>query len=484
MRVAADVPGFDLANYQKAVRTLLSHPLVTSVYPDDRTLPLIRRWSDTLRVDLAEMFSYRLELHGHTARLVRVHDGLVRTRPAAVKDRVLDRQRYAYLVLVLAVLGRAGAQITLGELADAVAADAGRISGLGLDPNRYADRRAFVDAVTWLEERGALRLTDGSASSWASDPSKAEALYDIARDVISAVYRPNRVLQHIGSVRALLQRPEGNSDNARRRVAAQRARRALVENPVVYFAEMDPAAVNHLRSTALVEDLERLIGLRVERRAEGVLLVDTAGFTDARFPGNGAVSQAALLLLGRIADRIVDPDARRLPRHASLTPAELQASLVEEVDRGLPHAGIFTGVSADLLTLETDDPDLDAAEPIEPDGATDDDDADDDGAAADDAAPDEVESGVEHPFISDSFLRTTMKELMAGYGVAFGERWRADPERLRAEAVELLTTYRLVAPVQGGVIVLPLTGRYRNVDAKVRRRREPAALFDVKEKKR
>jgi hypothetical protein len=32
--------------------------------------------------------------------------------------------------------------------------------------------------------------------------------------------------------------------------------------------------------------------------------------------------------------------------------------------------------------------------------------------------------------------------------------------------------------------VLPLTGRYRNVDAKIRRRREPAALFDVKEKKR
>jgi hypothetical protein len=113
-----------------------------------------------------------------------------------------------------------------------------------------------------------------------------------------------------------------------------------------------------------------------------------------------------------------------------------------------------------------------------------DDDAAADGTAADGTAPDEVESGFEHPFISDSFLRTTMKELMAGYGVAFGERWRADPERLRAEAVELLTTYRLVAPVQGGVIVLPLTGRYRNVDAKVRRRREPAALFDVKEKKR
>jgi uncharacterized protein (TIGR02678 family) len=475
MRVAADVAGFDLASYQKAVRALLTQPLVTSVYPDDRTLLLVRRWSDTLRADLAEMFGYRLELHGHTARLVRVHDGLDATRPAAVRERVLDRQRYAYLVLVLAVLGRAGAQITLGELAEAVAADAGRISGLGLDPNRHGDRRAFVDAVTWLEERGALRLTDGSASSWASDPSKAEALYDIARDVISAVYRPNRVLQHIGSVQALLDRPEGTSDNARRRSAAQRARRALVENPVVYFTDLDPAAVNQVRSTALVEDMERLTGLRVERRAEGALLVDTVGFTDARFPGNGAVAQAAVLLLGQMADRIVDPDARRLPRHPSVTPAERQASLIEEIDRALPQAGIFTGVAAELAAPDDLDLSLDLDLGLDLDLSRD---------LDQDVEADAQRSPAEHPFISDSFLRTAMTELMARYGAAFGERWRADPDRLRGEAVDLLTAYRLVAPVPGGVIVLPLAGRYRNVDAKVRRRREPAALFDVKEKKR
>jgi uncharacterized protein (TIGR02678 family) len=458
MRVAVDVAGFELASYQKAVRALLSNPLVTSVFPDERTLAQVRRWSDTLRVDLAEMFGYRLELHGHTARLVRMRDGLDPTKPATLKDRVLDRQRYAYLVLVLAVLGRAGVQITLGELAETVAADAARVTGLGLDPNRYADRRAFVDAVSWLEERGALRLTDGSASSWASDPSKAEALYDIARDVVSSVYRPSRVLQHIDSVRALLERPEGTSDNARRRAAAQRARRVLVENPVVYFAEIDSAAGNHLRSTALVEDLERLTGLRVERRAEGVLLVDTAGFTDARFPGNGAVAQAAILLLGRMADRIVDPDARRLPRHAPSTEDERQARLVDEVDSGLPRAGVFVGAAMDLVADDTEPMEIDAAQPSQ---------------------------AFDHPFISDSFLRTAMRELMVTYGAAFGERWRADPERLRAEAVDLLTTYRLVSPMDGGVIVLPLAGRYRNVAAKIKRRREEMALFDLgKEKKR
>jgi len=83
--------------------------------------------------------------------------------------------------------------------------------------------------------------------------------------------------------------------------------------------------------------------------------------------------------------------------------------------------------------------------------------------------------------VSDSFLRTAMKELMAQYGTAFGERWRADPNRLRTEAVEMLADFRFVEPVDGGVVVLPLTGRYRNVDAKLKRRRAPAALFNLKE---
>ncbi len=69
-----------------------------------------------------------------------------------------------------------------------MAADAGRIDGLGMDTARKADRDAFVDAVAWLEARGALRMADGSAADWANDPERAEALYDIDREVTAAVY--------------------------------------------------------------------------------------------------------------------------------------------------------------------------------------------------------------------------------------------------------------------------------------------------------
>lgn len=306
--------------------------------------------------------------------------------------------------------------------------------------------------MTWLEERGAVRLADGSATSWAKDPDAAEALYDIARDVLVAIYRPSRILQHVTSVAALVRRPEGSSDNARRRGAAQRARRALIEQPVVYFDQSDPDVKNHLRSTAIVEDLERLTGLRVERRADGMLLVDTGGLSEDRFPGNGVVAQAALLLLGAACDRVVDPDARRLPRHQAPSYELAQRQLIDLVDAGLPATALpaLDESAVDELVAEGKD---------------------ETGAEGDAPA---------YPFLSESFLRTTMKELVYAYGPAFGERWRANPDRLRAEAVALLTRFGLVEPVPGGLLVLPLAGRYRNVNAKLRRRDEPASLFAMK----
>jgi uncharacterized protein (TIGR02678 family) len=268
-RYATDISDLELGEYQRAVRLLLRHPVITGNWPDARALPRIRRFAATLRRDLTEAFGYRLELHGAAARLVRTKDLLDPTQPALTRTgRPFDRQRYAYLALSLAVLGRAGAQVALSELAESVAADAGRIPGLGLDPDRGADRRAFVDAVGWLEERGALRTADGSSAAWASDPGTGEALYDIARDVALALFRPSRALQHVETVAALLDRSrdhDASSANAARRAAAQAARRAVVERPVVYFTDVDEAVVNHLRGAALAD--RRAAADRRARRA-------------------------------------------------------------------------------------------------------------------------------------------------------------------------------------------------------------------------
>ncbi|GIF75992.1 TIGR02678 family protein [Asanoa siamensis] len=442
MRFAADISELELGDYQRAVRLLLRSPLITAAWPDERALPRIRRFSAQLRQDFSAAFGYRLELHGSTARLVRALDTLDPQRPAVTRTgRPFDRRRYAYLCLALAVLGRAGIQITLSELADAVASDANRITGLGFDADAGPDRRALVDAVGWLEERGALRLTDGSTASWAGDPGVGEALYDIARDVTLALFRPARVLQHLGSVTELLERSMSDSGNAERRAAAQAARRAVVDSPVVYYADVPPDVVNHLRGPALPADIHRLTGLRVERRAEGVLLVDTSRLSVEQFPGTGSVAQAAVLLATAMADRAIDPDRRRVRRMAAPDRAAGQAALAGQVDAGLPAP----------VRMDGDPP---ATSPEHGRGHE-----------SDDVA--------RHPFITDSFLTETVVDILDRYGSAFGAAWHAEPDRLRTEAVALLARFGAVTPVPGGVLVLPLTGRYRNTVAHVRQR----ALF-------
>lgn len=459
-RFAAGISDHELGDYQRAVRLMLRYGLVTATWPDGKALLRVRRFSEALRQDLADAFGYRLELHGATARLVRVKDGLDATQPARTRPnqgasliagRPFDRRRYAYLMLCLAVLGRAGGQLTLSELADSVAADAGRIAGLGLEPDRGADRRAFVDAVGWLELRGALTLADGSASAWASDPGAGEALYDVSRDVLFALYRPTRMVQTLPTVRALLDQSVAHSGNEERRLAAQAARRAVVERPVVYFGDVDESVANHLRGPALAEDLRRLVGLRVERRAEGVLLVDNVNFSPERFPGASAPARVAVLLAVEMADRIVDPDGRRVRRVDAVGPAAAEAEMVALVDAGLPEATRVALPLADDPSplLGEEEPTVDASTR---DGRL--------------------------PFIAESFIRTAVTGILARYESTFGADWHADPERLRVEATDLLARFGCVRPVPGGVLVLPLVGRYRNTTATTTKaKREQAGLF-------
>jgi hypothetical protein len=358
------------------------------------------------------------------------------------------------------VLGRSGTQIALSELAERVAGEAERIDGLELNPEKAVDRGAFVDAAAWLEARGAIRLADGNARRWVDDPSAGEALYDVDRDVLRALYRPSRVLQHISSVSALLDRPEGVSRDTRRREAAQRVRRALVEQPVVYYRALEPADRTMLRSAAGVDtDVAEFTGMTVERRAEGVALLDVSGmFSDRRFPGGGTVAQVALLLANRIADRVLDPDAIGLSQLTAPEPVAIR--LVHALDRSMPRTDLMAELdpgpaenaadTADTADTERDDQD---AEP---------------------------ESGsTTYPLVEDGWLRGTVTELLDSYGATFGAAWVADPDRLLAAAAQVLADLAMVARVPGGLLALPLLARYRNAVVSVRQRPSAAGLFDL-----
>ncbi|OHV19774.1 TIGR02678 family protein [Parafrankia soli] len=466
MRVAQNVSALDLDEYQQAARQVLRHPLITASYPDRTTLPLVRKWASQLRVDLAETLGYTLVSNGDTVRLRRVQDTLDATHPAHTRARKhFDRRRYAYLVLALSVLGRAGTQIALSELADAVAAEAGRVDGLGMDTERKPDRDAFVDAVAWLETRGALRMADGSAVDWVNDPEHAEALYDIDREITGAVYAPTRVLQHLNSVTDLLgdaaSAGPAQGINAERRRTGRRARRLALEQPVVYYADVDEGLRGQLRSPALAEDLERLTGLPLERRAEGVALINTGGrLTDITFPGTGTVAQAALLLCARIAGYLTF-SLHRVEKLPAATATERLADASARIDAALPARSGVTALLADAADAAATDSAVQPSAAAPPGDAL---------PSGDVVAEATKAAGREatYPFLSDSWLRAELTKLIEEFGSGMSERQIADPAGLLDDALNLLSNVGFVARTDGGALILPLLARYRGVTAQLK----------------
>jgi len=174
--------------------------------------------------------------------------------------------------------------------------------------------------------------------------------------------------------------------------------------------------------------------------------------------------QKEMLLANRIADRVLDPDA--LPLEQLTVPEPGSARLVLALDQSMPRT--------DLMV------ELDQGAP-EPAPADTDSTANTDGAEQDA----EIASGAtSYPLVEDGWLRGTITELLDSYGATFGAVWVADPDRLLAAAVQVLTDLTMVARVPGGLLALPLLARYRNAvvsirEVSIRQRPSAAGLFDL-----
>ncbi|GAA3819688.1 hypothetical protein GCM10022226_45140 [Sphaerisporangium flaviroseum] len=450
--VAAGVLPSDLGSYQQAVRLALTSDLITSARPRPGALEQVLQWADQLTRDFRELFGYTVIATTRQVRVVRRLDAFDETQRHlfAKKGKPFDRRRLAYLCLVLALFQRSRVEISLADLVGAFAPAANAIEGLGFDPTIGAHKAAVVDCLDWLVERGALRLSDGSLDAWAHDTERGDALFDIDHDICAILFRPARPVQHLTSAAGLLEGfASGGASRARPEDAARRARRVLVEQPVVYFAQVEPEVADALRHPGLATDLARLTGLAVERRAEGVMLADPGGrFTDKPFPGRGgAVNRAAGLLLGKMADLLEDPDERRTvtflepPRDA-----DDQRDLLARIDSALPRSGVVRELAW-------------APPPVtEP-------------HAGGTPSP-------ETALVEQARLTAMLGELYEELGAAsFSSAWQHDPEGLLDAAVTLLAELRLVRRHPGGVLLLPAFARYRNIAlALPDRRRSEAQL--------
>lgn len=302
---------------ETAIRGLLARPLL-----GQREQPEVYAAVVAQRRAVAGWFadhtgwSLVVDESGGFARLHKIPPHPDRTRPATAGQaaRPFDRRRYSLLCVTLLVLDRGATQTTLQHLADEVAVRTREAEGVvAFDPTRITERRALVDVLKLLADLGVVRERDGSTDAYA-DAAGGDALLDVDdRRIGQLIAAPNAPSLVDGPSDLPVEVYPDTEDGRRQRDRHQVVRR-LLDDPVVYYDELSAGERDWLlHSLRFVHDLlTDDVGATVERRAEGLLLVDAdRAMTDETFPdGRSTVKHAALLLAELLTThaRTHDPD--------------------------------------------------------------------------------------------------------------------------------------------------------------------------------
>jgi uncharacterized protein (TIGR02678 family) len=340
------------AEREQAARALLMHPLLTAEADPD-AFTLVRRNGAWLADRFRHLLGYHLSIRTDHARLykrprIAYADRPARIKPASQRPGPEDgwapftRRHYVLLALALATLeshhGRS--QALIGGLASEVAA-LGSELGLRVDFERRDERKAFADALELLCRLGVLRQRDGASVAFvARDESLEEALFDIEHTRLGDLKATPVPLTDIDRVEDLIAEDHPANEEGERARRRHRIARALVEEPVLYVEELDPAEQDTYRSQRhrLEPELAALTGLAPERRAEGSALIDDGRrLTDVRFPTRSTESLLALLACEQLREHEAGP----LPRSA------VEALLARQRE----HLKIDAGTELDAAAL-------------------------------------------------------------------------------------------------------------------------------------
>ena len=302
----------DTSRRRAALRALLRRPLLTAE-SDPEDVVLVRRYQVELRDWLSRETGWRLQVDAETARLFKtaptLDDG---THPARGKaGEPFGRRRYVVLCLALAVLERADAQTTLGRLAEEVlnaAAEPDLAFPFTLDSR--AERSDLVAVVRLLLGWGVLRRVSGDEESYLS--ATGDVLYDVRRVVLATLLTGVRGPSTVTTtgfddrLAELTDEPVPDTDELRNRALRRGLTRRLLEDPVVYYDDLDGAERAYLVSqrAAITRRIEEATGLVPEVRAEGVAMVDPDDeLTDVRMPEQRTDGHVTLLIAEYLSGR-------------------------------------------------------------------------------------------------------------------------------------------------------------------------------------
>ncbi|GEL18440.1 TIGR02678 family protein [Pseudonocardia asaccharolytica] len=310
--MSAELDAVDSArrsDLHRAARALLRRPVLQAGGPTAEQYVLVRRRAEELRDWFGRNTGWRLHVDGEVARLVKTTTEPDATHPA--RDRrtkaPFTRRRYVLFCLALAALERADAQITLGRLAEQVVLGASApelaAAEIVFTMERRDERGDLVAVVRLLLELGILARVAGDEEAFVR--ADGDVLYDVDRRVLATLIvtprGPSTVTATDPDTRLAMITEEllPTTDDLRNQQIRRSLTRRLLDDPVVYLAELDEAELAYLTSQRhhVTSRITELTGLVPEVRAEGIAMVDPADdLTDVRMPDTGTEGHATLLL--------------------------------------------------------------------------------------------------------------------------------------------------------------------------------------------
>lgn len=304
---------------QRALCAHLQNPLLTADGPRATEFGLVRRHVGWLRDWLAHHAGWGLTLHSEVARLQKTPVDLrVGSRPARdpKNQRAFTRRRYVLMCLLLAVLEQEDRQTTLGQLAEKLttlcSGDAALAkAGIVFDLSSMDQRRDLVQVVRLLLDFGVLRRRHGDEEQYLAE--KGDVLYNIGRPILAAMLcvkrGPSTVEETLleNRIAAIIEEPLPETNEGRTRRLRSRLMRRLLDDPVVYYRELEEAEFDYLsgQRSRLLSQVEQATGMVPEVRKEGIAMLDARGdATDLGLPEEGTDGHLTLLVTQFLADEL------------------------------------------------------------------------------------------------------------------------------------------------------------------------------------
>lgn len=314
---------------RRAVRALLARPLLVEGGPNR---VLVVRHQDWLRLWFAHHVRWELDVDATACRLYKrpahTRDDSRPCRDPGSKESALTRRGYVFLCLLLSTLVGEGRQITLRQIADKLGgigkADSHFAAhGLPLELDRRETRRDLVQALRVLLDWAVLLRVDGSEEGYLTS-DEVDALYNINRPVLTrllAARQPPSLIKTEDPEERLHALRRGavlatDSEDWQKREMRFGLFRRLLDDPVLYYADLDEATRTYLEKqrTFILAEITKATGLIAEIRAEGIAMVDALGdLSDFSLPETGTDGHLTLLLATSLANHLREGHTTPVP---------------------------------------------------------------------------------------------------------------------------------------------------------------------------